>query len=342
MCIRDSSQNIQVKVGNTVIPPAIIDTAREEDSILHSVSTRCGANRFFFKERVIEFVLNANPACVITLNLIEAVQVSVKLAVPLDEFFKNTPQTEFIDKLSALLDIPTDQLRIVKIDRGAGALDLVMDGDKNDPNPKAKLAQRVNTLAGLASTGQLPIEEMSVMYSNSTKPEEVKPEIIDYVILEEPKPLPTPEPVPKKDEVVYEDDVNYLIDYLLAGAAVTVIVFLILGVLYIIKVRRAKKLNQEIKHKAIGAQSTTVLEMSATQQQVNSQVLLAFSQGEPSSQIFTALNIDNYILRGDCLRFAYLSLSYLVWMSSHLTLLYILESAINRMKQEIKLVTLRQ
>eukprot|EP01016_Furgasonia_blochmanni_P050977 TRINITY_DN7954_c0_g1_i7.p2 TRINITY_DN7954_c0_g1~~TRINITY_DN7954_c0_g1_i7.p2 ORF type:complete len:218 (+),score=36.90 TRINITY_DN7954_c0_g1_i7:208-861(+) len=217
-----------------------------------------------------------------------------------------------------------------------------MDGDKNDPNPKAKLAQRVNTLAGLASTGQLPIEEMSVMYSNSTKPEEVKPEIIDYVILEEPKPLPTPEPVPKKDEVVYEDDVNYLIDYLLAGAAVTVIVFLILGVLYIIKVRRAKKLNQEIKHKAIGAQSTTVLEMSATQQQVNSQVLLAFSQGEPSSQIFTALNIDNYILRGDCLRFAYLSLSYLVWMSSHLTLLYILESAINRMKQEIKLVTLRQ
>ena len=46
-----------------------------------------------------------------------AVTVSLQLETSVDDFFKNTKESQFIDKLSALLGITTDRLKIAGVNK---------------------------------------------------------------------------------------------------------------------------------------------------------------------------------------------------------------------------------
>lgn len=87
--------------------------------------------------------------------------LSLKLDVPVEDFFKNTKESKFIDKLSALLGITTDKLRIAGINKNTNVIDIVVESkeltgneDANElKNMENDLKNKVKIIEGLASTG---------------------------------------------------------------------------------------------------------------------------------------------------------------------------------------------
>eukprot|EP01016_Furgasonia_blochmanni_P030603 TRINITY_DN3178_c0_g3_i6.p1 TRINITY_DN3178_c0_g3~~TRINITY_DN3178_c0_g3_i6.p1 ORF type:complete len:1090 (-),score=393.49 TRINITY_DN3178_c0_g3_i6:117-3386(-) len=162
----------QISLRGAVIRPTVIDSANpNNDFDLSTKSESCGSNKYFFKERVLEFVLNGDSHCDIIVEQIPSVQVSLKLAVSVDDFFKNTDQAQYVDKLAALLEIPTDKLKIVQIRRDSNTIDLSIDStvannekvtSQTTKQATSAIQQKVNTIAGMTATNMIPgVESVS-------------------------------------------------------------------------------------------------------------------------------------------------------------------------------------
>lgn len=82
-----------------------------------SGNTSCGANRYTYSNRTIHFVQSDDPQCQIRVVLKNVVQVNLRLAMSFDDFYAapEVTQTNFIDRISAFLKIPTYKLKIVGV-----------------------------------------------------------------------------------------------------------------------------------------------------------------------------------------------------------------------------------
>jgi hypothetical protein len=81
----------------------------------------CGANVWDWKTQTLEFVINNDPKCIVTLKKTSSVRVSIRLDVKVENFYNNEGGADMLDKIAAYLGIDTSRLRIVSIRKeGAG------------------------------------------------------------------------------------------------------------------------------------------------------------------------------------------------------------------------------
>ena len=59
--------------------------------------------------------MTAEINCIVEVKLLNLVQITSRLEIPIDDFYKDDALTNFIDKITAFLLISTDRLRIVGI-----------------------------------------------------------------------------------------------------------------------------------------------------------------------------------------------------------------------------------
>ncbi len=88
----------------------------------------CGANKYYFKHRTMDFVINSNPGCRPRLTITNSIQLTTKFSMSIDNFYQMDGRAQFINQMAALLGI-TDRSRIkvVGVYRGSVIVESFVD-----------------------------------------------------------------------------------------------------------------------------------------------------------------------------------------------------------------------
>jgi len=92
-------------------------------------TTICGSNKFFYKNYSIHFVVTG-VNCIVRITLINSVQLTLRFAINVSDFFKTYGPTRLIDRMCAILQI-TDQskVKIVGIYTGSTVIVMTVNGN---------------------------------------------------------------------------------------------------------------------------------------------------------------------------------------------------------------------
>ena len=123
--------SIRVQVNGKVIHPiTVLDNGSEES--LYNNTHICGANTYFFKNQTIQFVINGEKSCRPKLIVTNSIRLTVKFAMPIEEFFANDGKAKFIDKMAALLGIQDySRIKVVGIYNGSTELGVFVEDEHN-------------------------------------------------------------------------------------------------------------------------------------------------------------------------------------------------------------------
>jgi hypothetical protein len=110
-----------------------------------------------------KFVLKKND--IVTLEIYDAIQLTMRLDMTTDEFFADDGETNFIDRLAAVLGIPTYRIRIVDSYTGSTVLylfiirdDELAEGAETNVNAMEELARVEASLVEKTESGALQDE----------------------------------------------------------------------------------------------------------------------------------------------------------------------------------------
>ena len=94
---------LMTKVNGVMLDPEVLPV----DGVINwsSLQNKCGAYIFYPKLQTIEWIMNAQSNCVVHIIQIKSIKASVRLNIPVKDFYNNNGVTQFIDNLSALLSI---------------------------------------------------------------------------------------------------------------------------------------------------------------------------------------------------------------------------------------------
>ena len=88
--------------------------------MLLSMVGTCGANKYYYRDRSIDFVITSDPACSPRLTLTNSIQLTAKLDMNIDDFFAMDGKTKFIDRIAAVLQInDRSRIKVVGLFRGS-------------------------------------------------------------------------------------------------------------------------------------------------------------------------------------------------------------------------------
>ncbi|MEE4248847.1 MAG: hypothetical protein V2I33_26015 [Kangiellaceae bacterium] len=73
---------------------------------------------------MLKFVLKGND--IVTVEVTSSVQLTTRVDMPLDEFFAADGETDFIDRLAAVLGIPSYQIRIFDVYEGSTVIKMAI------------------------------------------------------------------------------------------------------------------------------------------------------------------------------------------------------------------------
>ena len=125
---------------------------------LASQSQICGSNNYYTDTRTIEFVLNGNANCLVTVQTQNSLYVTVRYQTTVDQFFSSNGPSTFIDQLAALLGVATYNVRVVNVVVGSAIVNGYVTVDNS---------QQANTYAGTIgngiNNGNMDIGDMSVL-----------------------------------------------------------------------------------------------------------------------------------------------------------------------------------
>jgi hypothetical protein len=110
--------SIKVEVNGVVIKPISLLDSNGETPLNTSV---CGSNKFFYKNYTIHFVVTGDPNCRVRVSLTNSIQLTARFAMSITDFYNNDGQTQFINRMAALLQI-TDYSRIKIVGVYAGSV----------------------------------------------------------------------------------------------------------------------------------------------------------------------------------------------------------------------------
>lgn len=80
----------------------------------------CGANKYYFKHRTIDFVINSQPGCRPRLTITNSIQLTAKFNMNIDDFYRMDGRTQFIDRIAALLNLQDrSRIKVVGVYRGS-------------------------------------------------------------------------------------------------------------------------------------------------------------------------------------------------------------------------------
>lgn len=158
---------ITVSVNKTTIQPIL---ASSEQPIEGAVDT-CGANKYFYKNGTISFIVTGSQDCQVRLSVTNNVQVSARIQTTVNDFFSKGGITTFVDRMCALLNITTDRLKVVGVFSGSVIVDFfvhevaLIAADTNDPSSTNTTIDPVQSLAELNAIK----DQIAVAISNSAQ-----------------------------------------------------------------------------------------------------------------------------------------------------------------------------
>lgn len=113
---------ITVMIGRTPVD-SILATSTEDVTNRTSV---CGANKYFYKNGTIAFIVTGDPACQVRVSLNSNVQITARLMVNINTFFDNGGVATFVDRMCSFLNITTDRLKVVGVYEGSTVVDFAV------------------------------------------------------------------------------------------------------------------------------------------------------------------------------------------------------------------------
>lgn len=87
-------------------------------------TSQCGSNKFFYTNYTVHFVVTGDPKCLVRVTLTNSIQLTAKLDMSIDDFYKNDGVTLFIDRMCAVLGI-TDTSRVKVVGVYTGSVNIV-------------------------------------------------------------------------------------------------------------------------------------------------------------------------------------------------------------------------
>jgi len=117
--------------------------------VVRDLPNICGSHVFFYESTKIRFVLTGKDDCIVRIQQIKTVMLSLRVEMDLDTFYATNGPTTFIDKMSAFLGIPPDKLRIVSIVKGSVKIkfEVIMDEETQKAEKIKQLTTPANTTA---------------------------------------------------------------------------------------------------------------------------------------------------------------------------------------------------
>ena len=138
-----------------------------------SFSDPHGTNRWFHEDAKLQFVMRGDSELII--ERINSIQLTMEINTTEEEFFADNGQTNFIDRLAAVLNIPTYRIRVASVRYGSIILDMFIDRDEslqasgNSTADLEELEQLNQKIAALAESGELEKELGVDIMSMQTK-----------------------------------------------------------------------------------------------------------------------------------------------------------------------------
>lgn len=83
-------------------------------------TTKCGSNKFFYKNYTIHFVVTGDPACQVRVTLTNSIQLTARFDMDINQFYADDGVTKFINRMCALLQInDTSRVKVVGVYSGS-------------------------------------------------------------------------------------------------------------------------------------------------------------------------------------------------------------------------------
>jgi len=125
--------SLRVSVNDDIVSPIIVSSKdiMNYTSELMSKGPLCGRHIFLYETTKIYFILTGEEDCIVHVKQIEAVRLSLKIEMPIQDFYDNDGQMTFIDKMTTFLGIPHNKLKIVSIIQGSVIIDyeIILDDE---------------------------------------------------------------------------------------------------------------------------------------------------------------------------------------------------------------------
>ena len=84
------------------------------------MTAACGSNKYYYRDRSIDFVITNDPACRPRLTITNSIQLTAKFNMDIEDFFNMDGKTKFIDRMAALLNIQDrSRIKVVGMFRGS-------------------------------------------------------------------------------------------------------------------------------------------------------------------------------------------------------------------------------
>ena len=109
---------------------------------------QCGANIYDPDNSTIQFVLNSELNCILKVRTIDSVRITLHYATTVEDFYKNTGEASFFDKIRAFLGIDMARIRIAGIRSGSVIIVFDVVEDKNLTNSTSALDTENSTYNG--------------------------------------------------------------------------------------------------------------------------------------------------------------------------------------------------
>lgn len=126
---------ITVMANNKISNDSILATSDED--VLNR-KTICGANKYFYKNGTVAFIVTGGNDCQVRVSLNSNVQITARLVVSITTFFNNGGVATFVDRMCSFLNISTNRMKVVGVYEGSAIVDFnVLPQDSGSTNDTA-------------------------------------------------------------------------------------------------------------------------------------------------------------------------------------------------------------
>ena len=121
--------SIEVSVNGQVQKPISLLDNNGEGAL---DTTKCGSNKFFYKNYTIHFVVTNSKECLIRVRLTNAIQLTLRFAVDVNSFFSTNGPTRLVDRICAIFNInDQSRVKIVGVYTGSTAVSVIISTANN-------------------------------------------------------------------------------------------------------------------------------------------------------------------------------------------------------------------
>ncbi len=141
----------------------------------------CGANLIDLEQNYIEFNIRSDSQCKLSISKVDSLVGYIRYDIPPEEFCKSEGPSLFVEKLSAVLDASSSQIRINSIKKGSTIVDFTVLGQNQGTQ---ELEQKLETLREATAQGKISVLGAPVLdysYKTINANEDTKPTAVESI-----------------------------------------------------------------------------------------------------------------------------------------------------------------